>query len=439
MRVVVVGAGLAGLRATERLLGAGCSVSLIEAGNRIGGRVRTVREPFDGGQYAESGAEWVDDVHVRMLAALDQYGIRRLGPGERWTTIRRWIHRNGELLGPDAVFGAEPTVYDELAEFEGIVESAAAGIDNPAHPDLHPEATRLDAQSLADVADRANLGELARLFKRRDAQGEFASEPTAVSLLFVAQQRAYQRDESENGEVLSHRVEGGFSRLAAAIGDGLASMISLGEQVLSVEQTADEVLVRTSRRVLVADHVVLACSLVPLRQVSFLPLMPPPLAAAVHELGYGTVTKTSVQWPTRNWPKGYTTSDGPAQRVYEPTVDQPGQHGILMSYCGGDGGHQWARMPEPERIALAASEMRAMHRLADGPMNGFSRAWSIEARYGGAYAVYEPGQVTAHWNVLRQAWGRVHLAGEHVATCTGYMEGALESGETVAARILEGA
>ena len=216
-------------------------------------------------------------------------------------------------------------------------------------------------------------------------------------------------------------------------------MISLDEQVLSFEQTADEVLVRTSRRVLVADHVVLACSLVPLRKVTFLPAMPTPLAAAVHQLGYGTVTKTGVQWPTRNWPKGYTTSDGPAQRVYEPTVDQPGQHGILMSYCGGDGGHQWARMPEPERIALAASEMRAMHRLADGPMNGFSRAWSTEARYGGAYAVYEPGQVTAHWQVLRQSWGRVHLAGEHVATCTGYMEGALESGETVAARILEGA
>jgi monoamine oxidase len=50
--------------------------------------------------------------------------------------------------------------------------------------------------------------------------------------------------------------------------------------------------------------------------------------------------------------------------------------------------------------------------------------------------VYEPGQVTAHWQVLREPWGRVHLAGEHVAACTGYMEGALESGENVAARIV---
>ena len=60
----------------------------------------------------------------------------------------------------------------------------------------------------------------------------------------------------------------------------------------------------------------------------------------------------------------------------------------------------------------------------------------VTTRFGGSYAVYEPGQVTAHWQVLREPWGRVHLAGEHVADCTGYMEGALESGETVAARIL---
>ena len=77
-----------------------------------------------------------------------------------------------------------------------------------------------------------------------------------------------------------------------------------------------------------------------------------------------------------------------------------------------------------------------MHGLGEAPLGGYSRAWSNQPRYGGSYAVYQPGQVIAHWQVLREPWGRVHLAGEHVATCTGYMEGALESGETVAARIV---
>jgi monoamine oxidase len=150
------------------------------------------------------------------------------------------------------------------------------------------------------------------------------------------------------------------------------------------------------------------------------------------------VTKTAVQWPRRDWPAGYATTSGKAQRVYEPTVDQPGEPGVLMAYCGGDGGREWAKLSEAGRLALAATEMAAMHHLADTPLDGFSRAWSNETRFGGSYAVYEPGQVTAHWQVLREPWGRVHLAGEHVADCTGYMEGALESGETVAARILAG-
>ena len=77
MRVVVVGAGLAGLHATEQLRAAGCDVQLIEGGHRPGGRVRTVRAPFAGGQYAESGAEWVDATHDRMLAQLHRLGIER--------------------------------------------------------------------------------------------------------------------------------------------------------------------------------------------------------------------------------------------------------------------------------------------------------------------------------------------------------------------------
>ena len=81
--------------------------------------------------------------------------------------------------------------------------------------------------------------------------------------------------------------------------------------------------------------------------------------------------------------------------------------------------------------------MRVLHGMASDPISSTSRAWSIEPRFGGSYAVYRPGEVTAYWDVLRAPWGRVHLAGEHVAACTGYMEGALESGDTVARRILD--
>ena len=131
MRVVVVGAGLAGLHATEQLRAAGCDVQLIEGGHRPGGRVRTVRAPFAGGQYAESGAEWVDTIHPRMLALLDRFGLEWLGPGEQWTTIRRWIHHRGQMLDPRQVRLAAPAVYDQLMErlAEGGTGSPAQRFD----------------------------------------------------------------------------------------------------------------------------------------------------------------------------------------------------------------------------------------------------------------------------------------------------------------------
>ena len=66
----------------------------------------------------------------------------------------------------------------------------------------------------------------------------------------------------------------------------------------------------------------------------------------------------------------------------------------------------------------------------------FSQAWSAEPLFGGSYAVYRPGEIARFWNVLRRPWGRIHLAGEHTATWTGYLEGAIESGEAVAAALL---
>ncbi len=436
MRVVVVGAGFAGLGAAAQLRAAGCDVVVVEGGHRPGGRVRTVRDAFVGGQYSESGAEWVDDIHSRLLGLLDRYGIGLLGTGDQWTIIRRWLHRHGQLLSPEQMREADPALDEQFERFDAIVLAATDGVLDPARPHLHPNAAAIDARSVADVVAEAGCGEIASLFARRDAQGEFASEPSQVSLLFVAQQRAHERDAAAGRAVTAYRVDGGFSQVAQHLADELGDIVTYGEMLTAVEQDADGVTVTTSTRVLHADHVVLACSLVPLRSVAFHDPMPSLLHRAVHELGYGTVTKTSVQWSSREWPQGYATTDSRLQRVYEPTSAQQGDTGILMSYCGGDGGHEWARMGDAERVLSIAEGMRDMHHLTADVVGGYSRAWSTQPRFGGSYATYQPGQVTTFWDVLRQPWGRVHLAGEHVATCTGYIEGALESGETVATRLI---
>lgn len=448
MRVIVVGAGMAGLTCARLLQERGVDVTVLEGGTRVGGRARTVRSVFEGGQYVESGAEWIDTDHHRMRELLDRYGLSLQGAGQEWTTIRRMLFRDGRMFTAEEVRAFEPAIEAQLEQYDQVFERIADGIVDPAHPDLHPEASRHDARSLADVAGELDLGDLATLFARRNSEGEFAAEQHEVSALFVAQQRAQMRMHGVVGTVRAHRLEGGLDSLVARmVADLHDGTVRLGEMVRQVEWSDDAadgdaaedaaggVTVHTDRGVHRGTHVVLACSLVPLRSVRFVPELPTPLALAVAELGYGTVTKTAVQFASRSWPAGYATTSLPSQRVYEPTADQPGDAGVLMAYSGGDGGRRLAAFDEAHRIARVSGDLREMFGVDSNPTGAFSRAWSNESRFGGSYAAYGPGQVTAHWQVLRRPCGPIRLAGEHVSTWTGYLEGAVESGERVATAI----
>lgn len=430
--VIVVGAGFAGLRTAELLRDAGHVVIVLEGGSRVGGRVRTVTAPF-GGEVIETGAEWVDENHRRVYELMDRFGVRPEGDGQTWGMIRRWLYDGIQSWSGPELVDRFPAVAQDLERYEAAVSAVADGIADASRPQDHPEARVHDARSMAEVIDELGLCDYARLFAHRDSQGEFASEPGDVSLLFVAQQRAMQRELAAGEVVKAHRVVGGFSPLAEGMARGLD--VRFGQSVEQVSIGEDGVEVATATDRFRAGHVVLTASVPATRRITFDPPLAAPLATAIAELGFGTVTKNAVQFPARTWPAGYATTTDVIQRVYEPTIDRAGTTGVLMAYVGGDGGRALAERPEADRIAHVLDGMR---RLFDGlpdPIGATSRAWSAEARFGGAYACYGPGQVCAFWDVLRSDHGRLVLAGEHTATVTGYLEGALESAERAAARI----
>ena len=435
-RIVVVGAGLAGLTAARHLQTAHHDVVLLEASQRLGGRARTVRDGFVDGQYVESGAEWVDTHHHRMNDLLTRHGMSLQGLGQEWTTIRRWLYRADRLHSPSELTAIDSSLTTQLQHLEQLVSDAADLVVDPSRPHATHAAAQLDRQSIADLASGLDLGPIATLFHHRDSQGEFAAEADQVSLLFLAQQRAQGRITGGDDDVRAHRVEGGLDTLIARVAADLMPFISLGESLLAIETDNDSLVAVTDRRRIRADHIVLACALPALRTVDFRIEVDPVLAEAIGSLGYGTVTKTAVQFADRSWPSGYATTDTVSQRMYEPTIDQTSDVGVLMSYAGGDGGRQLAALSENARLALVEADMRTVHHVSSERVGGFSRAWSGEPRYGGSYAAYGPGQVCAFWDVLRQPHGRLHIAGEHAATWTGYLEGAVESGERVAAAIV---
>lgn len=441
MRVVVIGAGLAGLSAAERFATSGVDVVVVEGDDRIGGRARTVRDRFRDGQYAESGAEWVDTTHERMHRLLERFGVATDPTGMEWTTIRRWIHWQGTTFRGADLTRLDPRLFERVAEYEAEVDRHASGIVDPADPTTHPDAATLDARSLGDAMRECGLSGPSALLARRNSEGEFAASPERVSLLFVAQQRADENAAATRlgVEVRAHRVTGGVSSVVEPWAAEVAQRVEMRRSVraTAIEQDPDRVTVELADgAALVADHVVLATSLAASRSISLRPRPPVDLATAMAELGYGTITKTALQFARREWCEGYGTTDSVSQRLYDCTIDQSGAAGIVMSYCGGEGGANLGLLAEDERRRIVEDDVRRIHGVTAPLLGGFARSWSADPLFKGAYAVYEPGQVTRFWKVLREPWGRVHLAGEHVATCTGYMEGAIESGDAVAGRLL---
>ncbi|MCU1393655.1 MAG: Amine oxidase [Ilumatobacteraceae bacterium] len=436
--VVIVGAGLAGLTTAELLVAAGVDVVVLEAGSRVGGRTFTRRDVFTDDRHAEAGAEWIDTVHHRVHRLAARFGLAVDPVTTTWTAVRRWLYRDGRLLGPDDLQAIDPEFLTDLDRLEDFVAGIVAGIADPAHPDRHPDAARFDALSVADVVEQLGLGALARLFAQRNMEGEFAAEPTEVSALFIAQQRAvYAAAEASHGHVEAQRLLGGVG----ALSDGLAAtlpdgVVHLAEPAVSIAVVDGRAVVRTAVATYDADAVVVACTLPAARRIEFDPPLAAAVADAVAGLGYGTVTKTALQYPSRVWPAGYATSAGPVQRVYEPTAAMPGDTGILMAYTGGDGGRALGALSELERMDAMERGEREMYPDLPPRLGGFSQAWSAEPSFGGSYAVYRPGEIGRFWSALREPVGCIHLAGEHTATWTGYLEGAIESGETVAARLL---
>ncbi|MCU1400332.1 MAG: Amine oxidase [Acidimicrobiales bacterium] len=438
MRVVIVGAGLAGLTAADLVTRAGVDVVVLEASTRIGGRTFTHRADFVDGLSAEAGAEWIDTVHTRVHDLIGRFGLTLDPVTTTWTAVRRWLHRSGALLGPDELQQIDSQLGEDLDRFEAHIANIAAEIADPARPDLHPSAAAVDSLSVADVVEQLDLGVLGTFFVRRNMQGEFAAEPVEVSALFIAQQRAvYAATDAEHGNVEAQRLLGGVSQLSNSLAVSLeAGVVHLGEPVRSIAVTDASATVATDRATYEADAVVVACALPAVRLIVFDPPLPTDVRAAVDGLGYGTVTKTALQYRKRNWPAGYATTDGAAQRVYEPTASIAGETGILMAYTGGDGGRALGELDETDRMNMIERSQREMYPQLAPRLAGFSQAWSAEPGFGGSYAVYRPGEITRHWAALRRPIGRLHLAGEHTATWTGYLEGAIESGETVAARLL---
>jgi monoamine oxidase len=444
-RVIVVGAGLAGLTAALDLVDAGWEVVVLEARSRVGGRVHTVRdEAFTEGLRAEAGGESIDLDHTDLLDLLERFGLgtEQRPPDKILDGLTSWRGRRQTTAA--FVAGREGAVGADYERFYAALDELAADID-PAHPDEYERADELDQRSLADFVDELDLLPEARFLVDADNRGSFNAEPEDVSLLFVAQQWAVGEDVADAG-VEALRVDGGNDLLPRAMADELGDVVVLDAPVTRVRHGADGAQVTAGGTTYEGAWLVLACPFVPLRAVTFEPELPDDVTAAIDGLDLGPAGKVTIQYAERGWAddptgatSGFTVSDQPFGIAWSPTdsYGDPDGPGLLTAFLTGAQAEAAAAQPDDERIDDVARQFAEVYPQLDGLQTGqrSTIAWTNEPYTGGGYAVPHPGQMVAFWPVLRAGTGRIRFAGEHTEELAGYMESAVRSGHRIAAEL----
>jgi monoamine oxidase len=417
-RCVVIGAGFAGLAAAFRLKNAGWNVTILEARNRIGGRVFSHK--FAGTDLiCELGAEWVGESHERIKALCRDFRI----PLQKHQ-FEDYLLRNGKVWRPGE-WGFSPkakAAFEELiAQYEKFTPQQKVRLDKyDWWTYLEKIGFTNDDLRLRDLMDSTDFGESIRHVSAFAALAEYA--------------------ESSPKNEMDYKMTGGNSRLAEEFARRIGrENIRLAEAVTEVGQRRGTVTVKTTSGVFPADAVICTVPIQSLLKIKFTPPMPSVQRDAAERLTYARICKNSVLYDERFWKDENFSlvSDVTSHFYFHSTQAQPGRQGILTAYAIGEKADVLSSQSDERRMKKIAADIIDLDPRAPDLARGIvSYAWQRDEYTDGAYALYRPGQWFGIRPILQRPHGKILFAGEHIADWQGFMEGAIETGEAAANALL---
>ncbi|MEV4467406.1 FAD-dependent oxidoreductase [Micromonospora echinofusca] len=435
--VVVVGAGFSGLAAALTLARAGVRTRVLEARDRVGGRVLT-RWLADGTQL-DLGAQWVGPTQERVNGLLARYGI---------ATFASAAYGPSTVLFPDGRHAGAPEAAGRVLD---LLDAYAERVD-PAAPWAAARAAEWDRTTLAGwLRTAAPDPATARYLGRLLAGGLLAAGPDEISLLQMA---FYLRSGGGSRALLAmaggaqqDRVVGGPPVLAEALAAALGpDAVRLGAAVRAIAQDHAGVVVHTDTDRVEADAVVVAVAPTLAGRIRYDPPLPALRDALTQRMPMGSAFKVHAVYPEPFWRADGRSGvavclAGPVtETVDNGTPDSA--RGVLTAFSYGPEANALRRMSPGERRAGLLDALAAVvGPAARRPEEFVEYDWSADEWTRGCFCgAPTPGSWCGYGPELRRPVGRVHWAGTETATrWAGYLDGAIEAGERAAAEILAGA
>ena len=447
-RVVIVGAGMAGLTAADLLRRAGHDPVLLEARARVGGRVYTLREPFSDGLYAEAGAMRIPRSHPLTLAYIERFGLETrpftMGNPCGYISLHGERRRVSEIEADPSLLGFEVGEHERGKHYTHLWQAALAPLVERLADAPQREATwnaivqDYDSYSTREFLEANNWSEGAiEMF------GLLADQEALMNSSFLELLReeigAYYTDMVE--------IEGGMDRLPRAFLPDLRDRIRFGARMTAVEQSSDGATVyyqtAAGRGSVSGDHVILTVPFAVLRHVEIMQPFSRGKQRAIRQLHYDASAKILLQFRRRFWEEddgifgGGSFTDLPIRVVFYPDHGAETGRGVLLaSYTWSEDAQRWGSLSPSDRISQALENLAKLHPQAlDEFEVGASKMWHDDEFAGGAFALFDPGQQTLLHDLIGAPEGRVHFAGEHTSLCHAWIQGAIESGVRAAREI----
>lgn len=455
-QITIVGAGLSGLVAASLLAESGHQVIILEANNRVGGRVYTERKAFTNDQYMDCGAMRIPETHSLVIEYIKKFNLPinkfiNTTPNDLMyvngvKTTKEKYEKDPDILGFPVVFFEKGLNSDQLLNL--IIKPIIDYINQ------NPE---VNWKKVINDYDHYSMDQLLKY----NPMGVSLSQNAVESIKTLLGTRgitelAFTAIFRELMVFFSnptfYEITGGNDKLPKSFLPQLKNNIFYGQKMTKIVQEKDQVIIHTlniKSNETFQTSSDFAIITVPFSVLNFVEVIPQSSFSynkwrAIRTIHYIASTKIGLQFKSRFWEKaglygGMSVTDRPIRFTHYPSSDlgSEGPGTILASYTWEDDALYWDSLPEYEQVQQALKDLSYLfgNQVYSEFVTGFTYSWALNPYAAGAVSMLKPDQLKELGPYLDTPEGRIHFSGEHISSTPGWMQGAIESGIRVAFEI----